>query len=182
MHTNVNRPHILICGRKQTGKSTLIRRLLSFSARPVYGFFTKMDPAGPDGYHEIYIYPAWLREEQRVRTEQNLIGRCDSAHHEVNVSVFETLGTSLIKEASPGGLIVMDELGFMEADAPQFKQAVLEALQSDIPVLAAVKERYDVPFLNAVRSAEKARSYALNEKNRDELYDVLCAGFPFIKE
>ena len=45
--------HILICGERGVGKSTLIERLLRACSRPRYGFVTKMRPAGPDGFHPI---------------------------------------------------------------------------------------------------------------------------------
>ena len=38
----MNRPqHILICGEKGVGKSTLINKLLLHNRRPVFGFVTK---------------------------------------------------------------------------------------------------------------------------------------------
>lgn len=171
--------HILLCGAKQTGKSTLISRFIGSCARPVFGFITKMDPAGPDGFHEIYMYPAALKPEERVRRPENLIGRCNGREHEVHAEVFESLGTKLIREARPEGILVMDELGFMEAEIPAFTDAVLEALHGDIPVLAAVKERYDVPFLNAVRAAKKARCFTVNARTRETLYEKLKAQQPF---
>ena len=45
--------HILICGERGVGKSTLIEKLLAASSRPRYGFVTTMRPAGPDGFHPI---------------------------------------------------------------------------------------------------------------------------------
>ena len=67
----------------------------------------------------------------------------------------------------------MDELGFFESKADRFTAAVLEALAGDIPVLAAVKSRTDVPFLNAVRAAPKAEVFSITPENRDELYRLL---------
>ena len=165
--------HILICGERGVGKSTLIEKLLAASSRPRYGFITKMRPAGPDGFHPICIHPAGQPVEERVYTDGNCIGTCDSRTHRPNLDAFNVLGVRYIEEAKPDGIIVMDELGFFEAKAEAFTAAVLHALAGDVPVIAAVKSRTDVPFLNAVRAASRAEVFYITPENRDELYEKL---------
>ena len=167
------RIHIFICGERGVGKSTLIERLLWASSRPRYGFVTKMRPAGPDGFHPIYIHPAGQPTAERVYTEENCIGVCDSRTHRPNLEVFDGLGVRYVRAARPGGVLVMDELGFFEAKAEAFTAAVLEALSGDVPVIAAVKSRRDVPFLNAVRSQPRAEVFYITPENRDVLYERL---------
>ena len=65
-----------------------------------------------------------------------------------------------------------------EAEAEAFKQAVLHALGGDIPVLAAVKDRRDVPFLNAVCSEPKAALYTVTPEDREALFAELL---PIVK-
>ena len=49
--------HILICGAKGVGKSTLIRRLCMDANAPIYGYCTKMlSTADADGLFPIYIF------------------------------------------------------------------------------------------------------------------------------
>lgn len=159
--------HILVCGEVGAGKSTLISRLLAHSTHPVYGFVTKrLEPDG-DGFHPIYIHPAGAKA--RMREPSNLIGTCDRKTHNINLDVFNTLGVEYL-QAMPGGLIVMDELGFMEANAEAFVKSVFGALDGDIPVIAAVKARFDVPFLNGVRAHPKGRLYTITRENRDDLF------------
>ena len=51
--------HLLICGERGVGKSTLIRRLLEKNTREVGGFVTKRLPvADENGFFPIYLYPA----------------------------------------------------------------------------------------------------------------------------
>lgn len=165
--------HILISGERGVGKSTLIEKLLAACPRPRYGFITKMRPADETGFHPIYIHPADVPVTERVYAAANCIGTCDSRTHRPNLDAFETLGVRYIEAARPDGIIVMDELGFFEAKAEGFTAAVLAALAGDIPVIAAVKSRQDVPFLNAVRSAPKAEVFYITPENRDELYEAL---------
>lgn len=166
--------HILICGAKGVGKSTLIRRLCMDANAPIYGYCTKMlSTADADGLFPIYIHPAWQAEAERAYGSANLIGRCDGRMHDVHTNVFDNLGANYIAAAKPGGYIIMDELGFMEKDAEKFKRAVFNALDGNIPIIAAVKARYDVDFLNRIRAHEKAQLYTITPENRDALYAEL---------
>lgn len=164
------RKHILLCGEVGIGKSTLIQRLLAQSTRPLYGFITKK--LGPDehGFHPIYIHPAGAGE--RVYEEKNLVGTCDRRIHNIRLDAFNTLGVSYL-QAKPDGVILMDELGFMESKAEAFTRTVFAALDGDVPVIAAVKARYDVPFLNEVRAHPRAQLVLITKENRDELFAEL---------
>ncbi len=164
------RRHILICGEVGAGKSTLVQKLLKATNRPLYGFITKRLEADETGFHPIYIHPAGAIE--RAHDEDNLIGTCDTKIHNISTETFNTLGVEYLK-AEPGGLIVMDELGFMEAGAEKFVKSVFAALDGDIPVIAAVKARYDVAFLNEVRAHKNAKLFNITKENRDALYQEL---------
>ena len=158
------RKHILITGERGIGKSTLLRALLKSNTRPLAGFYTKRLDPDETGFHPIYIHPAAAMKE--ICSEENLIGTCNSKIHHVNSEVFETLGCAYL-QASTGQLIVMDELGFMEAKSERFCSAVKAALDGDIPVIAILKNRTDIPFLMELRAHPNAEVYTLTEENRD---------------
>ena len=97
----------------------------------------------------------------------------------MNLEVFEELGVKLLNEAKPDGVIVMDEIGFMEIRAERFCDAVLRALEGDIPVLATVKDtELGSEFLDKVRKHPKAEVYMLTPDNREE---VLAEVLPKIR-
>jgi nucleoside-triphosphatase len=152
------------------GKSTLIERLLAHNTLPIYGYLTKTTPRREDGFHSIYIYRAG--DPARPRRTENHIGDCDSRQRRIHGAVFDTLGVEYL-EAKTGGIIVMDEVGFMETESKLFCAAVMRCLDGDIPVLAAVKARFDVDFLNALRAHPRAALHTITEENRDELYEQL---------
>lgn len=165
--------HLLICGERGVGKSTLIRRLLEHSTREVGGFVTKRLPvADENGFFPIYLYPASQKEDERHNEAANLVGTCDSRSSIRHPEAFDGLGAQLIKSAPSGGIILMDELGFLENDARVFQSAVLCALDGDTPVLAAVKPK-DTPFLRAVRGHENAELVFIDEQDRDALLEKL---------
>lgn len=165
--------HLLICGERGVGKSTLIRRLLAENWREVGGFVTKrLTKADENGFFPIYLYPAQQREEERRNERANLVGICDSRSSVRHPEVFDGLGVRLIESAPRDGLILMDELGFLENDAKAFQDAVLRALDGDTPVLAAVKPK-DTPFLRAVRGHRNAALIFIDEANRNALFAQL---------
>ena len=165
--------HILIVGERHVGKSTLIRRLLENTDRPVCGFITKSLPADEAGFHPIYIHPAAQAVEDRVYTPENLIGTCDTRIHNINRAAFDTYGVQYLTDLPKDGIVIMDELGFMEVSSEAFTAKVLEVLDGDIPVLAAVKTRTDIDFLNTVRAHPNAHVFTATNENWDELFDTL---------
>ena len=162
--------HILICGERGVGKSTLIRRLLAESTLPVGGFVTRRLPqADGDGMFPIYLHAAALPPEERPYDPEHLVGTCDSRRSIRYPEAFDRLGPPLL---TSGGLLVMDELGFLENDAHRFQAAVLAALDGSTPVLAAVKPK-DTEFLCQVRQHPHGEVFYLTPENRDTLYEHL---------
>ena len=166
----MEKKHIFVVGERGVGKSTLIRRLLEHTNRPVCGFITKSLAADEDGFHPIYIHPATQALEDRCYTGANLIGTCNTRTHNINLEAFDTFGVEYLSNLSPDGIVLMDELGFMEAKSDAFTSKVMEVLDGEIPVLAAVKARTDIPFLVQVRDHPKAELFYVTPENRDELF------------
>ncbi|MBR0090947.1 MAG: hypothetical protein IJP92_04550 [Lachnospiraceae bacterium] len=167
----MEKKHVLICGERGAGKSTLIQKLLRESAKPQYGYYTKGSGRDENGRQEIYIYDAAGKDF--TPRKECVVGSCDGKSHEAVTKVFDTLGAAYIRAAQPDGIIVMDEIGFFEQDALAFQAAILDALDGDIPVLAAVKAREGIPFLEKVRMHPNADLFILAVENRDALYEEL---------
>lgn len=167
----MEKKHVLLYGERGVGKSTMIEKLLQICTVPVYGFVTKATPRRADGYHSIYIYPAG--SQKRFMSAENHVGDCNGRQRTVNGQVFDSLGVSYLLQANADGILVMDELGFMEKDSAAFCQAVLNCLEQDIPVLAAVKNRQDIDFLKQVCQHPKAQLYRITQENREAVYREL---------
>ena len=176
--THIQKPHIVLCAPKKTGKTTLIRRIIqeagapaTGSPMPVYGFQTKRF-AGSDGINQIYMLPADREKTDSATREAHYIGSTGGRVIDVCAETFDAYGTALIQSARPGGLLVMDEIGHMEKDASLFLRAVFEALDGDIPVLASVRyTTTPVDYLERIKHHPRVRLYMLTEENRDAVYE-----------
>lgn len=160
--------HALIVGARGAGKSTLIGRVLDAIDRPVCGFETKKEDFLADALRgsPVYIYNA---RQKHVQTPDNLVGYCKNHRFESAAEVFDRFAPKLREPVPEGGIVLLDELGFMESQAEQFCAAVLELLDGDVPVIAAVKDK-DTPFLEAVRNHPNAKCFYITEENRDALF------------
>lgn len=166
--------HIILCGSRGVGKSTLIRRLLRETELPVYGFVTVKGRPDETGEHATHIYPASLPAERRVPSVKNLVGKCGSGHlTAVYPEVFNREGCRCLDDYPERGILVMDELGFMENEAYGFQRAVYEHLKAAVPVIAAVKDK-ETAFLTAVRSWPNCQVYEITEENRDGMFRLLA--------
>lgn len=159
--------HTLIIGARHTGKSTLIRRIVSTLGCTVSGFETKKEDGmeDPSRGTPVYIYEVGKPHQQ---TPDNLLGYCRDRHPEAAEHAFDRFAHLISEEETVSDLIVMDEIGFMESSSALFCSEILHRLDGDRPVLAAVKCN-DTPFLNAVRSHPNCRCFFITEENREKL-------------
>ena len=136
--------HVFLTGRKQIGKSTLIRK-------------------------ELERYKKENGEES-APSEENLLFICGSADRSRSDERFDRMGSRILEESMRNGaeLLIMDELGPNEAGALVFQEAVLRALDGEIPILGVLQEA-DSPFLKKVAAHPKVRVIRVTEENRDAL-------------
>ena len=161
--------HALIVGDRGVGKSTLIRRVLGELKRPVFGFETKKEEALEDPVRgcPIYIYNAG---KPHCRTMENLIGYHRDQDVAAITAAFDRYAPQLMEPAPDDAVVELDEIGFLEAKAAHFCRAVMNLMDGNRPVIAAVKNR-EIPFLNALREHPNAQCFYITADNRDTLYE-----------
>ena len=161
---------ILLLGRRRSGRSSMIRALLRDVKVPVFGYETVTMGTRPDGYHEIYLYP--YGQTQQEKREENHVGDCNTRERVIYKQVFDALGTACLT-VKTNGILVMDEIGFMESDASVFCRRILDCLDGPLPVLAAVRTGIETPFLRQVMEHPKVCSIEMDPARFDEIYREL---------
>ena len=164
--------NILITGQINSGKSTLINRIIEINGLSVKGFRSE-----PFFEHDervgFYICPANLKSEwSQVDKEENLIGRIIGYKQvEPYTEIFEKNGVNYLNAAKDGkSVILMDELGIIEKKAYRFQEKVMECLDSSQLVICSIRDEKS-PFLDRVRAHKGALLYSVNENNRNDLVD-----------
>ena len=166
--------HALIVGEQGVGKSTLIARVRRELALPEAGIETVRETAlAEERGAPVYLYRVGCL---RTRGPENLAAYVGHDGRTAFPETFDRYAAFLKEDARNCGLIVLDELGFLETHAADFCRTVLELLDGNVPVLAAVKPK-DTPFLNAVREHPKARVFHIDEQNRETLPAQVLAFF-----
>ncbi len=184
--------HTLIVGEQGVGKSTLIRRVLEEVDVSICGFETRKEDGLADAVlgSPLYIYEAG---KPHVQTADNLAGHCKDKKPVVYVQGFDRFAEKLeqlaeenrrehwasqenetIQGLTRDRLILMDEIGVMECQSERFCSAILELLNGDTPILAAVKYK-NRPFLEKVRSHPNCRCFTITPENRAALYEDVLA-------
>ena len=91
----------------------------------------------------------------------------------LDLSALERIGVGAVRKAIRAQrLVVIDEIGPMEIRSPIFRDAVTEALDSKLPVLATIFAR-SLPFTNAIKSRPDATLIEVRVENRERLVSEL---------
>lgn len=164
--------HIFLSGLPQVGKSTIIQGVLRDLKITPKGFITLAEKKYNDGCSGVYIHPA--DTETLVEKETNKVGlRLGQRGIIKYPQVFETVGLSILNQVAPP-LIIMDELGFMENEALNFQEKVLEILDGQIPVFGVVKPKEkETPFLKKVKNHPRSQIVDVHIYNRNEVFQDL---------
>lgn len=167
----MNMKNIVLTGFSGVGKSTLIKKIIKESNRNIYGFITEKFPERCiDGLCPIYIYPA---AGEPVFDDKHLIGLGGEGTHYTNAEVFDNLGVELISTNDSHGLIVMDEIGFLEAAAEKFKAKLIECLQGDIPTIVVMKTKMREKLMQEIASLPDIEYIVMDENNREDVYSQI---------
>ena len=167
--------HFVVCAFRHVGKTYLADRVIRETKRNIYGFSTRVFPELADkfdGMAPIYIFPAGA---EPVFDDDHLIGLGGGANHYTNTEVFDSLGVELLDCNDPNGLIIMDEVGFLEMSAEKFQARILECLAGDIPCLVMLKMKLQFEFIKKLSTLEGTEFIIMNEDNRDQVYESIIS-------
>ena len=156
--------HIFLTGEKRVGKSTLLRAYLEHFSGKVGGFQTvrTMD-VFKDRFSVHLVSPDGKPEEE------NLLFLCPPPKGNTRVIArFEELGCAALEGAEACDLILMDELGPAEAEAEKFQQAVLKALDGNVPIIGVI-QKAESDFLERIARHPNVDVVEVTPENRDIL-------------
>lgn len=157
--------NIFLTGRPGVGKTTVIRKVIDGLDVVIGGFYTEeireggrragFTIRGTDGSSGILAHRD-LRSPYRV------------SRYGVNIADLERVGCGALEKAvESADCIVMDEVGSMEIHSALFREMVMKALSSPVPVLGTLQAKRN-DFLDSVRGRGDLLLLQVTEENRDE--------------
>ena len=182
-----------VTGEPGCGKSTFLAALMKKYAIRPSGFITKRE-APPES--AVYMHQVVAGTARYRYTTGNKVGICPQQKPVGFAPIFDIFGVMCLKQAeevilssigdehsdadcdtaslSPAlPVILMDELGFMEAEAEHFFRTVCALFSNPrYYIIGAVKPR-GTRFLPVLEQMPEAAVFHLTLQNRDELYAQL---------
>ena len=155
---------LFLTGPRGIGKSTALRRALAASGQCPGGIMTVFDAPRGSEEKRLWLLPWSLEPDFSAGA---VCARMGPGGREVFPEVFDTLGVQLLESAEKdecASLLVLDELGFLEAGALRFRETVLRLLRGRKPVLGVVRQG-----LGAWGDAPLGKLLELTEENREEI-------------
>ncbi len=159
--------NLFLTGEIQVGKSTLLRKLIAKSGLRPGGAETGFGPWRGEETRRLFLHPYGFPDYSR----EAVCARMGPEGKTAFPQVFDTRGAALVRAALEDPeiqVIVLDELGFLEKDAREFRKAVLEALAGPKPVWGVVRLG-----LGAWGDTDLGRVITVTGENRDRLADSL---------
>ncbi|MBA0549009.1 hypothetical protein Golob_020070, partial [Gossypium lobatum] len=163
------------------GKTTLIMRIcenlkLSNPNIKLQGFYSQEIRQGGErvGFEVVTL------DGRRARLASSTISSPESRQwpavgkYKVDIASFESLVLPELKIREDTGLFIVDEVGKMELFSSYFFPAILNILQSNIPLLATVpipKFGKDIPAVVRLKNHPGATIFTLDKSNRDAMKD-----------
>lgn len=155
--------NILLTGLPGVGKTTIIKKVVELINKPGAGFYTEEIRKDNErvGFRLITFDNKSCILAQKSLKSPYYVGR-----YGVNIGCIENIGVCAIKEGLlENKIIIIDEIGKMELFSPQFKEIVLEALDSKSIVLGTILDRTE-PFGDSIKRRNDVTIIEVTLENR----------------
>ncbi len=112
----------------------------------------------------------WATREKRVFASRDITSKITVGRYGVDISALEEVGVNALRRATENAdVIVIDEVGKMEVESPNFVQAVKDALEADKPLILTLHKKSRNPLLQDIRRRDDVRILEVTQVNRNLL-------------
>jgi len=160
-----------ITGLPGAGKTYALLKvieMLEVDGLKVGGMIT--EPIVKKNRREGFYVMDWATKERRVFASKDIESKTMVGRFGVDVMALEEVGVQALKFATASSnVIVIDEVGKMEVESPNFIAAVKEALEADKPLILTLHKKSRNPLLQDIRRRDDLRILEVTQVNRNLL-------------
>jgi nucleoside-triphosphatase len=166
-------PKIGITGMPNVGKTQTLVKVMEFlqaSGYTVEGMVT--EPILEKKKRVGFYVRDWQTDEKEVFAHVDFDCKEKVGDYGVDLRILENIGVSAIEKAIADDdvdIIIIDEIGKMEMLSERFCEVVIEALDSDKPIMVTLHKKSRTPLLQDVRRRDDIRILEVTPVNRNLL-------------
>jgi len=168
---------LLLTGKPGTGKTAIIKEAIAKAKIKAGGFYTQEIRTG--GARQGFKIVA-LDGREAILAHINISSSHQVSKYKVDIDSLNKVGVSALRQGlKERDLIVIDEIGKMELLSPQFREAVLQAIDSGKKVLGTIMLSPH-PFADKIKSHQEVKTLLVTRANQgrvlEEILNWLEAG------
>lgn len=148
---------VFLTGSKQIGKSTLIQKFIQENQVPCSGYIT-LPYFEKDERIGFYLHSL-------VSLERNDI--LFSHGKQVVKGVFDDFGVEIL-EHSNSGLLILDEIGFLERDERKYLDVLIKKIK-EYPNVLGVCRKIDISYIEEIKHLPEVIVYDLDHCDFEEV-------------
>jgi len=166
-------PKIGITGMPSVGKTQTLIKIIEFlekSGYTVEGMIT--EPIIEKKKRVGFYVRDWQTREKEVFAHIDIDSKDKVGKYGVNINALEKIGVPAIEKAiidEDINIIIIDEIGKMEMLSERFCEMVIEAMDSDKPIMVTLHKKSRSPLLQDVRRRDDIRILEVTPVNRNLL-------------
>jgi len=166
-------PKIGITGMPEVGKTRSLLKLIEFLETEGYkleGMIT--EPIMKKNERVGFYVEDWQTHEREVFAHVDFDLKDKVGKYGVDERALEKIGIPAIEKAITDNnihVIIIDEIGKMEMLSERFCEVVIEALDSDKPIIVTLHKKSRTPLLQDVRRRDDIRILEVTPVNRNLL-------------
>ncbi len=166
-------PKIGITGMPNVGKTQTLVKVMEFlkdSGYKIEGMIT--EPLIEKKKHVGFYVKDWQTGEKEVFAHIDFDSKDKVGDYGVDLNALEKIGVPAIEKAiadTDVDIIMIDEIGKMEMLSERFCEVVIEALDSDKPIVVTLHKKSRTPLLQDVRRRDDIRILEVTPVNRNLL-------------
>ncbi len=158
----------LLTGRPGTGKTSLIKQVLSEFPVSAGGFYTEEIRQGDE---RLGFKLVTLDGKEGVFSRVDFPKKQHVGKYGVDLNVMDEIGVpALLEAAVRRDLVVVDEIGKMELLSPRFRESMLLIMAASKWILGTIMQDAE-PFADAVKERLDVNLVTLTKNNREDVLE-----------